>query len=72
VFRAGETYAFSPDITEKDAHKIWVEMPSAEASGLIKKETSADLVSYALFEPVHIFGKDPVSLLTNFTNSMER
>ena len=29
VFRAGETYAFSPDITEEEAHKVWVEMPSA-------------------------------------------
>jgi RimJ/RimL family protein N-acetyltransferase len=28
-FRAGETYAFSPAITEEDAHKVWVEMPSA-------------------------------------------
>ena len=28
VFRAGETYAFSPDITEKDAHRVWVEVPS--------------------------------------------
>ena len=29
VFRAGETYAFSPDITEEEAHKVWVELPSA-------------------------------------------
>ena len=29
VFRAGETYAFSPEITEDEAHEIWVEMPSA-------------------------------------------
>ena len=29
VFRAGETYAFSPDITEKEAYKVWIEMPSA-------------------------------------------
>ncbi len=27
VFRAGETYAFSPDISEQDAHKVWVELP---------------------------------------------
>jgi len=27
VFRAGETYAFSPDITEKDTHKVWIELP---------------------------------------------
>ena len=29
VFRAGETYAFSPEITEDEAHEIWVEIPSA-------------------------------------------
>jgi hypothetical protein len=29
VFRAGETYAFSPDITEEEAHKVWIQMPSA-------------------------------------------
>lgn len=29
VFRAGETYAYSPDITEEEACKVWVEMPAA-------------------------------------------
>jgi RimJ/RimL family protein N-acetyltransferase len=29
VFRAGETYPFSPDITEAEAHRAWVELPSA-------------------------------------------
>lgn len=29
VFRAGETYAFAPDITEEEAYKVWVEIPSA-------------------------------------------
>lgn len=27
VFRAGETYPFSPEITEQEAHKVWIEMP---------------------------------------------
>lgn len=27
VFRAGETYAFSPEITEDEAHKVWIETP---------------------------------------------
>lgn len=27
VFRAGETYAFSPDITEEEARKVWVVVP---------------------------------------------
>jgi len=29
VFRDGETYAFSPDISEERAHKVWVETPAA-------------------------------------------
>ncbi|UCF86381.1 MAG: GNAT family N-acetyltransferase [Desulfobacteraceae bacterium] len=29
VFRAGETYAFSPDITEEETRTVWVDMPSA-------------------------------------------
>lgn len=29
VFRAGETYAFSPDITQQEAHQVWIEIPSA-------------------------------------------
>ncbi len=29
VFRAGETYVFSPAITEEEAHEVWVDVPSA-------------------------------------------
>ena len=29
VFRAGETYVFSPDISEEDAHHVWIEVPQA-------------------------------------------
>jgi ribosomal protein S18 acetylase RimI-like enzyme len=29
VFRAGETYAFSPDITEKESYNFWIEVPAA-------------------------------------------
>ena len=29
VFRAGETYAYSPDMTEDDAYEVWIEQPSA-------------------------------------------
>lgn len=29
VFRAGETYAFSPDITEEEAYNAWIEVPTA-------------------------------------------
>ena len=28
VFRTGETYAFSPDITEAEAYEVWVEIPT--------------------------------------------
>ena len=27
VFRAGETYAFSPEISEQEAHTVWIDMP---------------------------------------------
>jgi len=27
VFYAGETYAYPPDISEEDAHKVWIELP---------------------------------------------
>ena len=27
VFRAGETYAFSPNITEQEARLVWIEIP---------------------------------------------
>ena len=29
VFRAGDTYAFSPDITETQAHQTWINAPQA-------------------------------------------
>jgi ribosomal protein S18 acetylase RimI-like enzyme len=29
VFRAGETYAFAPEISEAEAHRVWIDMPSA-------------------------------------------
>ena len=29
VFRAGETYAFSPEITEAEARHVWIEVPAA-------------------------------------------
>jgi ribosomal protein S18 acetylase RimI-like enzyme len=29
VFRSGETYAFSPNITEKEAYAVWIESPLA-------------------------------------------
>lgn len=29
IFRSGETYAFSPEITEMEARRVWIEMPQA-------------------------------------------
>jgi ribosomal protein S18 acetylase RimI-like enzyme len=29
VFRAGETYAFAPDISEEEAHRAWIDLPEA-------------------------------------------
>ncbi len=29
VFRAGETYAFSPDITAEEAYNVWIAAPAA-------------------------------------------
>ena len=33
MFRAGETYALSPDITEAEARKVWVELPTVTYVG---------------------------------------
>ena len=37
VFRSGETYAFSPEISEDEAHKVWIETPSATYVALGKR-----------------------------------
>lgn len=29
AFRTGETYAFDPGISEEEAHKVWIEVPTA-------------------------------------------
>lgn len=29
VFRLGETYAFSPEISEAEANNVWIEAPTA-------------------------------------------
>jgi hypothetical protein len=38
VFRAGETYAFSPDITEEEAHQVWVEKTFATFVAVDEKD----------------------------------
>jgi len=44
VFRAGETYPSSPDITEEEAYRYWVEVPSA--SFVAVDETNQVLGTY--------------------------
>ena len=39
VFRAGETYAFSPDITAEETHKVWIETPAATFVAVDSNET---------------------------------
>ena len=39
VFRAGETYAFSPDISEEDAHRVWVKIPAVTYIAVDDKDT---------------------------------
>ncbi len=29
VFRSGETYPYSPDISEEEARKVWIDLPAA-------------------------------------------
>ena len=44
VFRAGETYAFSPEISEAEAYQLWIEAPTA--TYVAKDETGAVLGTY--------------------------
>jgi len=46
VFRAGETYAVPREITEQDAHRIWVELPRAVR--VAEDETGTLLGTYYL------------------------
>lgn len=39
VFRTGETYAFSPDITEAEAHQVWIELPATTFSAVDSNDT---------------------------------
>ncbi|MCV6636132.1 GNAT family N-acetyltransferase [Candidatus Albibeggiatoa sp. nov. NOAA] len=39
VFRAGETYAFSPDITEQEAYKVWIEIPKTTFVAVDENDT---------------------------------
>lgn len=44
VFRAGETYAFTPEITEQEAHRIWIELP--EETYVVTDQNSVILGTY--------------------------
>jgi ribosomal protein S18 acetylase RimI-like enzyme len=46
IFRAGETYAYAPDITEVEARGIWVEAP--QSTYVARDEDGAALGTYFL------------------------
>jgi len=41
VFRAGETYAFSPDISEDEVHNAWIEIPAETFVAVDEKKAIA-------------------------------
>jgi ribosomal protein S18 acetylase RimI-like enzyme len=48
VFRAGETYAFAPDISESEARKVWLEVPTAT---YIAKDDEGNAVGTYFIKP---------------------
>jgi len=39
VFGEGESYTYSPDITESEAHRVWIELPVETYVAVDEKET---------------------------------
>ena len=50
VFRAGETYALRPDITEADARHLWVDVPAATFAAA---DESGAIVGTYFLKPNH-------------------
>lgn len=48
VFRAGETYAFSPEIMADEAHNVWVEAPAAT---FVVENDNGDLIGTYYIKP---------------------
>ena len=48
IFRLGETYAFSPDITEQEAYKVWIEVP---AKSFVALDDSGKLIGTYYIKP---------------------
>lgn len=48
VFRAGETYAFSPDISEDEARKVWLEAPTAT---YVAKDSAGNILGTYFIKP---------------------
>lgn len=48
VFLAGETYAYFPDITEQEAHKVWIETPQET---YIVKDSSNKIIGTYYIKP---------------------
>lgn len=48
VFRAGETYAFAPDLSESEAHRVWIEAP---AMSYVACDETGDLLGTYYIKP---------------------
>jgi ribosomal protein S18 acetylase RimI-like enzyme len=51
VFRAGETYAFSPDISEAQARHVWSEVPAATFVALNDEEARGEVLGTYYIKP---------------------
>lgn len=48
VFRSGKTYSFSPDISEDEAHRMWIETPTAT---YVAKDDNGSVVGTYFIKP---------------------
>ena len=48
VFRSGETYAFSPKISESEAYRVWIETPTAT---YVAKDDSGNILGTYFIKP---------------------
>jgi len=46
VFRAGATYAFSPEISESEAHQAWIDTPQATYVAVVENDEPSILGTY--------------------------
>ena len=48
VFRSGQTYAFSPKISESEAYRVWIETPTAT---YVAKDDSGNILGTYFIKP---------------------